>query len=92
MFDTTIKTLREGLGVVTFGTTVHDPLDEIEIVSVERAEFQEHDISATCEQLADVPAAEFLPYHHGRSDNWLALNSADQADAALERARATSQV
>ena len=92
LFDTSARSRREGAGSVTFGSTVHDPLDEIEVISVVRAEFQEHDISARCEALAMVPAEQFIPYHHGRSDNWLALNSADEADRALRRLRATISV
>ena len=28
---------------------------------------------------ARVPAAAFLPYHHGRGDNWLVLDTAPPA-------------
>jgi acetoacetate decarboxylase len=82
-FSATVKNMREGIGSISMAGTVHDPLDEIEVVSVVRAEYQEHDISATCEALATVPAEDFLPYHHGRTDNWLALNSEALAAAGV---------
>ena len=40
-----------------------------------RATFSEHDIVARCEPVAEVPALDFLPYHHGRADDWLALDT-----------------
>ncbi len=82
-FRTTIKSRHEGRGAIAFTATVHDPLDDIEVVSVIRAEYQRHDIVARCEAAASVPAEQFLAFHHGRSDNWLALDSAAEFDAAL---------
>jgi acetoacetate decarboxylase len=80
-FDATVRSRREGTGSISLGATVHDPLDEIEVLSVVRAEYQEHDIAARCRAVATVPADEFLPYHHGRADNWLALDT----ETALRR-------
>lgn len=74
-FDATVHSRREGTGSIVLGATVHDPLDELEVRSVVRAEYQEHDIAASCRALATVPADQFLPYHHGRADNWLAMNT-----------------
>jgi len=74
-FQTTIKARREGTGSVQLRSTVHDPLAEIPVVSVVRAYHTEHDISARCETAGSVAAEQFLPYFHGRSDNWLALDS-----------------
>ncbi len=75
-FTTTIRSRREGSGSVELTGTVHDPLDEIRVASVLRAEYQEHDLVARCEAVATVPAEAFLPYHYGRIDDILALNSA----------------
>jgi acetoacetate decarboxylase len=55
--------------------TVHDPIDEIPVLSVVRASFVECDLAAECQSVATVPAAEFLPYHHGRHDDWSALDT-----------------
>lgn len=75
-FQTTIRSRREGGGLVTLTGTPHDPVDEIEIVSVVRAEYQEHDLVARCQPVATVPGADFLPYHYGRTDDFLALDTA----------------
>lgn len=77
-FETRIKTQRTGTGTIELRSTVHDPLAELQVVSVVAAYHTEHDISARCEVVAAVPAEQFLPYHHGRSDNWLALDSTAQ--------------
>jgi acetoacetate decarboxylase len=71
-FDTTIRANRIGTGSVTLRSTPHDPLAEIEVVSVVRAVYQEHDIHGTCQAVATVPGDVFLPYYYGRTDDWLA--------------------
>jgi acetoacetate decarboxylase len=78
-FDATVRSRREGIGSISLGATVHDPLDEIEVLSVVRAEYQEHDVAGRCRAVATVPADRFLPYHHGRADNWLALDTETDA-------------
>lgn len=75
-FRTTIRSRCEGRGRVALTGTAHDPVDEIEVVSVLRAEYQEHDLVARCEPVATVPGEDFLPYHYGRSDDFLALDTA----------------
>lgn len=82
-FDTAKRVRREGTGTVTLRPTIHDPLDEIPVVEVLRATYEEHDISARCEAVDTVPGDVFLPYHYGRTDDWLALTR----DAAAEPAR-----
>lgn len=82
-FTTTARSRQEGTGTVVLGATVHDPLDEIEVVEVQRAIYAQDNSAARCEAVATVPAAEFLPYHHGRGDNWLALDTAPAS--AVER-------
>jgi acetoacetate decarboxylase len=84
-FTTEVKRGGTGTGSIVLRGTDHDPLDEIEIVSVAWASFQEHDVFARCEAVDSVPADRFLPYHHGRNDNWLALDTA--GDSALETVR-----
>lgn len=74
-FATTITTRREGAGFVALTGTRHDPVDEIEVVSVLRAEYQQHDLVARCEAIATVAGEDFLPYHYGRTDDYLALDT-----------------
>lgn len=75
VFHQTVRTGREGTGTVSFGGTVHDPLDEIPVESVVRAGFVECDLIAECRAVATVAADRFLPYHHGRHDDWSALDT-----------------
>ena len=82
VFQQTVRMGREGTGTVTFGGTVHDPLDEIPIESVVRAAFVECDLIGQCRAVATVPADTFLPYHHGRHDDWSALDTENAAVAA----------
>lgn len=81
-FVTDVKRAGTGTGSIVLRGTEHDPLDEIEIVSVAWASFQEHDITARCEAVDTVPAEQFLPYHHGRSHNWLVLDTAGERELA----------
>ena len=82
-FRSTIHAAYEGTGSVTLRGTVHDPVDEIPVLSVVRASFVECDLAADCRSVARVPAAAFLPYHHGRHDDWSALNTERAALAAV---------
>ncbi len=82
-FNVTVRSRREGVGTVVLGSSVHDPLDEIEVLEVQRAVYQQDDSVAHCERVATIPAAQFLPYHHGRSDDWLALDAAPPARAGV---------
>jgi acetoacetate decarboxylase len=75
VFTETITRWEEGRGAIDLRGTAHDPLQELPVVSVIRATYSEQDIAARCEAIATVPAEEFLPYHHGRTDNWLALDT-----------------
>ena len=74
-FETTLRTNGEGVGMVRLGHSVHDPLNEIEIIKVLRGGFVEGDLIASAETLAYISGAEFLPYALGRTDDWSALNT-----------------
>ena len=74
-FQVTTHAAREGTGSVTLQGTVHDPIDEIPVLSIVRASFVECDLAAECQSVATVPAADYLPYHHGRHDDWSALDT-----------------
>ena len=39
------------------------------------AQLNVEDAKASCFEVARVPAADFLPYHYARSDNYLAMNT-----------------
>jgi acetoacetate decarboxylase len=78
-FETHATLAREGAGSVVLRGTVHDPLDELPVRSVVRAAFLECDLIASCEAVATVPADVFAPYHHGRQDDWAALDSESAA-------------
>jgi acetoacetate decarboxylase len=74
-FHTIVRKARAGTGALTLRGTVHDPLDELPIVSIVGASFVECDLIASCESVATVPADVFLPYHHGRHDDWSMLDT-----------------
>ena len=74
-FQASVRTARRGSGSVVLRGTVHDPLDEIPIVSILRGRFVECDLIARCESIATVPGEIFAPYHHGRHDDWSALDT-----------------
>jgi len=74
-FHASVRTARRGSGSVVLRGNVHDPLDEIPIVSVLQGRFVECDLIARCESVATVSADVFAPYHHGRHDDWSALDT-----------------
>jgi acetoacetate decarboxylase len=74
-FDVHATASLEGAGSVVLRGTVHDPLDEIPVRSVTKATYLECDLIGSCEAVATTPADVFLPYHHGRHDDWSALDT-----------------
>lgn len=78
-FDVHATASMEGAGSVVLRGTVHDPLDEIPVRSVQRATYTECDLIGACEAVATTPADVFLPYHHGRHDDWSALDTESAA-------------
>lgn len=78
-FDVHATASMEGAGSVVLRGTVHDPLDEIPVRSVTRATYTECDLIGACEAVATTPADVFLPYHHGRHDDWSALDTESAA-------------
>jgi acetoacetate decarboxylase len=74
-FDVHATASLEGAGSVVLRGTVHDPLDEIPVRSVIKATYMECDLIGKCEAVATTPADVFLPYHHGRHDDWSALDT-----------------
>jgi acetoacetate decarboxylase len=78
-FHQRVTSGREGAATVVLRGTVHDPLDELPVRSVLRGLFVECDLIASCESIATTPADVFLPYHHGRHDDWSALDTESAA-------------
>jgi acetoacetate decarboxylase len=74
-FTETVRRHERGRGAIELRGTVHDPLEEIEVGTMLAADYLELDLEACCEPVASVPAEVFLPYHHGHSDDWLALDT-----------------
>lgn len=66
---------RTGTGTIALRSTPHDPLGEIEVVSVLGASYTEGDLITSCRAGARVPADEFLPYALGRMDDWSQLDT-----------------
>jgi acetoacetate decarboxylase len=64
-----------GAAAMTLRSSIHDRLDEIPVASLSRATYLEADLVASCEAVATTPADVFAPYHHGRNDDWSALDT-----------------
>jgi acetoacetate decarboxylase len=82
-FKLSLTTNRQGTGSVRLRGTVHDPLDEIDIIDVKRATYIEGTLDSSCRALTRVPAEDFLPYAYGRLDYWPALDTVIQAAVAV---------
>jgi acetoacetate decarboxylase len=78
-FEVNATASMEGAGSVVLRGTVHDPLDELPVRSVKRATYTECDLIGSCEAVATTPADVFAPYHHGRHDDWSALDTESAA-------------
>lgn len=74
-FKVTLSTVREGPGKVTLRGTIHDPLDELEVLEVRRATYTEGDLDTRCRALARIPAEQFVGHAYGRLDYWPALST-----------------
>ena len=58
------------------GSTVHDPLGDLEILEVLGGVYVETGMKASCASVAQLDATTFLPLALGRSDYWPALVTA----------------
>jgi acetoacetate decarboxylase len=74
-FATKVTHYESGKAKLTLGSTIHDPLAEIEVVEILGAIYVEGDIDSRCRTLATVKAQEFLPYAYGKIDDWTALDN-----------------
>jgi acetoacetate decarboxylase len=67
---------REGTGAVALSGTPHDPVDELEVVSVVRGTYVEGDAEAVNRRVGTIPADAYLPWFYGRNgDDWSALDT-----------------
>lgn len=62
--------LRAGTGTLTLHGSSDDPLDELPCLEVRRLAFFAGRMEARVEDLAEVPAAAYLPYAFSRYDAW----------------------
>lgn len=67
---------RTGPASLSLGGTVHDPLDDLEILEQRDAVYVETGMRASCGAVTAMDPTEFLPLALGRSDYWPALVSA----------------
>lgn len=75
-FDQTITVRRKASATVRLGSTVHDPLGELEIVEMLGGVYVETGMKARCVPVGTLDADAFLPLALGRADFWPALVTA----------------
>lgn len=75
-FDQRTTVFRKGPATLRLSGTVHDPLDELEILESRDAVYVETGMRASCLPVATMDAGDFLPLALGRSDFWPALVTA----------------
>lgn len=74
-FAQAIEVQRHGTGSAVLGRGPHDPLDDVPVLEVRHALYARDEQAPRCEAVATVPAEAFLPFHYGRQDDWLALDT-----------------
>ena len=74
-FDNALSVRREGSAVLRLGSTVHDPLGDLEIVKVLRASYIEGDLISKCRAIARLDRQAYVPYLYGRLDDWSKLDT-----------------
>ena len=75
-FDQAITVRRKARASLRLGSTVHDPLGDLEVVEVLGGVYVETGMKASCVPVATLDADAFLPLALGRSDYWPALVTA----------------
>lgn len=77
VFENDLRANREGTATVKLRGTVHDPLDELEVVEVLGGRQIDVDMEARTSVVGTIPAADYEPYFYGRgADDWSALDTA----------------
>ncbi len=72
-FTNKLRVFKRGAGKVVLKPSHHDPLSEIEVVSVKDAVYIEGDIYAQAKSIATVDAKRFLPYAFQNIDDYSAI-------------------
>ncbi len=83
-FDQVVTVRRKGPASLRLTGTVHDPLDDLEVVEARDAVYVETGMKASCAPVASMDAAAFLPLALGRSDYWPALVTARLPQGAMD--------
>ena len=74
-FDNVLSVRREGTATLTLGSSDHDPVSDLEIVSVRGASYLEGDLIARAKAIGRIPKNAFFPYLLGRMDDWSRLDT-----------------
>jgi acetoacetate decarboxylase len=61
--------LTRGTATITFRESAHDPVIDIPILEVEGAAYSEGETHTSAEVVATVPAADFMPWAYGKTDD-----------------------
>lgn len=75
-FDQAITVRRKARASVRLGSTVHDPLGDLEVVEMLGGVYVETGMKASCVSVGTLDADAFLPLALGRADYWPALATA----------------
>jgi acetoacetate decarboxylase len=75
-FDQAVTVRRKADATLHLGSTVHDPLGDLEVVEVLGGVYVETGMKARCVPVGTLDAGAFLPLALGRSDYWPALATA----------------
>jgi acetoacetate decarboxylase len=75
-FDQTVTVRRRARATLRLGSTVHDPLGDLEVLEVLGGVYVETGMKASCTAVGTLDADAFLPLALGRADYWPALASA----------------
>jgi acetoacetate decarboxylase len=81
---TTARSRYASTGRLVLRASPFDPVDEVPIEEILGAEYQQHTMDVECESIASVPAEQFLPFHLGRIDDPLLLNTERSAGEPAE--------
>lgn len=68
--------LATGTGTLTFRESRHDPLIDLPVLNVLGATYSEGETHTTAEVVAEVPAADFMPWAFGKTDDLTAWEMA----------------
>jgi acetoacetate decarboxylase len=74
-FDNVLSVRREGTATLTLGSSDHDPVSELEVVSIRGASYVEGDLIARAKAIGRIPKNAFFPYLLGRMDDWSRLDT-----------------